>query len=363
MSKLSAAEIKMKINSLKLTNYRNHLDLKLELGKNSIQIIGENGVGKTNVLESIYFLSTGKSPRSKYDSDLINYDKNFCTVDSKVLCGDQDFNLEFQIIKSGDDHRSSKKAKVNKVPKTINYFCGIFNSVLFLPEDIQLITGPPSDRRRYMDSVLTQVSQGYKKNLSSYTKAVKQRNKILEKINKEGRGWDEIDYWTEQVFKFGNILQDKRTVLFENLENLIQKNAKELNNNKTTANIIYKKNELTRERLEKYREKEILAKSTLLGPHRDDFEIIFNEHPVAEFGSRVEQRSVVLALKLSEIEYIEKEKGEKPVLLLDDIFSELDEKHKEAVSEIIKLQQTILTSTKEQLPVEGSEIIKLPSKR
>lgn len=349
----------MRINELKLTNYRNHLNLKLDLNKDLILIVGPNGIGKTNILESIYLTSTGKSPRSKYDSDLINYGKNFTTVSSKTSSAEDSFDLELQVIREGDENKSRKKVKVNKVPKTINYFCGLFNSVLFMPEDIQLVTGSPSERRKYIDAILTQADMGYKKTLNAYGKAVKQRNKILEKINKEGRGWDEIDYWTVQVSKAGNILHEKRTEMFEMMKPFMSSNTEKLNGSKLEIEIRYKKSELSAERFEKYQQREIGAKATLIGPHRDDFEIFFDGHSVAEFGSRGQQRSVVLALKLSEIEYIEKKKGERPILLLDDIFSELDELHKEAVSNIIGDQQTILTSTHTQNFPTGSTIINL----
>jgi DNA replication and repair protein RecF len=214
-----------------------------------------------------------------------------------------------------------------------------------MPEDIQIITGSPSERRKYMDAILVQVDSGYKRSLNTYIKVVRQRNKILEKICKEGRGWDEIEYWTDQLLRSGKILQEKRETMFEIIQGYLEKNAKILNNGKTEAFIKYKKNDLNRERLEKYRDREIASKSTLIGPHRDDFEILFNGHSVAEFGSRGQQRSMILALKLSEIEFIEKEKGERPILLLDDIFSELDEKHQEAVLDVIENQQTIITST------------------
>jgi len=335
----------MKIQTLNLTNYRNHLSLKIKFDSELITIIGPNGAGKTNILESIHLLSTGKSPRTKYDVDLINYEKSFCTINSKVHANENDFELEMQIIREEEtEHSSIKKVKVNKVSKTMHYFCGLFTSVLFMPEDIQLITGSPSERRRYIDAVLIQIDTNYKRTLNSYTKAIKQRNKVLEKINREGRGWDEIDYWTDQTLRSGKILQEKRYEMFENMQIFLEKNSKLLNG-ATEVLIRYKRNELNRERLEKYRDREIAAKATLIGPHRDDFEIYLDEHNVAEFGSRGQQRSVILALKLSEIELIEKEKGERPVLLLDDIFSELDEKHQKAVLSVIGNQQTIVTST------------------
>lgn len=335
----------MRITNLKLLNYRNHIDLRLNLNDSFISVVGPNGSGKTNLLESIYIISTGKSPRVKYDSDLINYDKSFATVNAVTKNANDEFNLEFQIIRGGTDHQSTKKVKVNKVPKALNRFCGLFNSVLFMPEDIQLIKGPPSERRKYMDSLLTQVDTEYKKTLNTYAKAVKQRNKILEKINKDGRGWDEIGYWTVQVLKAGNILQRKRAEMFEMIRPHLNLNSERLNGNKKQTEIIYKKNEFSEDKFQRYQEREIAAKATLIGPHRDDFEIVFDGHPVGEFGSRGQQRSITLALKLSEIEYIEKEKGERPILLLDDIFSELDEKHKRAVVDVIGSQQTIFTST------------------
>jgi DNA replication and repair protein RecF len=349
----------MRIKELKLTNYRNHLNINLKLNEDAILIVGPNGVGKTNILESIYLISTGKSPRSKYDTDLINYEKPFTTVCSKTSSAEDNFNLELQVIRDGAEQKSRKKVKVNGVSKTMNYFCGLFNSVLFMPEDIQLVTGSPSERRRYIDAILTQADHGYKKTLNAYGKAVRQRNKILEKINKEGRGWDEIDYWTVQVLKTGNVLHEKRTEMFEMIRPFVDSNSEKLNGSDLKTEINYKKSELSKERFEKYQQREIGAKATLIGPHRDDFEIFFDGHSVAEFGSRGQQRSVVLALKLSEIEYIEKKRGERPILLLDDIFSEMDEIHKQAVTNIIGSQQTILTSTHKQNFPTGGMVINL----
>jgi DNA replication and repair protein RecF len=336
----------MKINNLTLTNYRNHLKFKTEFTSDLVSIIGPNGIGKTNILESIYLLSTAKSPRAKYDADLVNYEKGFCTINSLVMIGNDASALELQIIKKEEtEHTSNKRVKVNKVPKTVHYFCGIFNSVLFMPEDIQLITGPPSERRKYMDAVLVQIDGTYKRILNSYTKAVRQRNKILEKINKERRGWDEIGYWTEQVLKNGISLQIKREEMLNKMAGYLIAQTEILNGEGAKVEIIYKKSEINAERLERLQDREIAAKTTLIGPHRDDFLIELNSHNVAEFGSRGQQRGIILGLKLSEIEIIKSVKGENPVLLLDDIFSELDEKHQKAVLNVIDKQQTIITST------------------
>ena len=335
----------MKITDIKLTNFRSHKKASFTFDSNITLIEGPNGIGKTNILEAIYVLSTGKSPRAKYDKDLIEYNSGFATLAAHAETKDDSLMLDMQIIKSeAFENASTKKVKVNKVPKTIAYFCGVFNSVLFTPEDIQLITGSPSERRRYLDSVLVQTDPKYKKAHSAYTKSLRQRNKILEKLHNENRGWDEIEFWTHQLLEQGLYIQEKRKDAIEKLEVELIRIAAEQNPEKPYANLNYKKSLLTKAKLDDTIQREIAAKTTLIGPHRDDFEILFGGKNIGEFGSRGEQRSIILALKLAEINFIEHEKGERPVLLLDDVFSELDDNHRRAVMDVIENQQTIITS-------------------
>jgi DNA replication and repair protein RecF len=335
----------MQIKELKLKNFRNHTNKSIELDSKLTLLIGPNGAGKTNILESIFVLATGKSQRARYDKDLINYDKNFATISASITNQDDDYSLELQVIKSeGDTNFSSKKAKVNKVVKSITGFAGIFNAVIFIPEDISIITGSPAERRRFLDLILSQSDKNYKRNLSAFIKAVRQRNKVLEMINEERRGYDQLPFWNEQIYTYGNAIHEKRVAFINFANENISKLIHELDSPKATAEIKYKQNKVTTERIESYRDKEIAAKSTLLGPHRDDFEIDFNGHNVAEFGSRGQQRTILISLKLLEIGFIEKTKGERPVLLLDDIFSELDEKHRQAILTLIDKQQTVISS-------------------
>lgn len=355
----------MKIYNIKLTNYRNHTKLNLEFDDRLTLITGTNGSGKSNILEAIHTLSTGKSNRSRYDKDLIQYNKLFCTITAQVSTGDEKFDLELQIIGSEKGgNLSIKKAKINKVAKSIQYFTGIFNSVLFSPEDIQLITGSPSERRKYIDDLISQVDVDYKRALYDYIKAVRQRNKLLENISLGTGGWDQIDFYTNQVLTNGTFIQDKRDKMFKNIKSIVNENGIKLGGEGTKLELDYIKNEINKERLDEYRIREIAAKTCLIGPHRDDFEIHFNRHNVSEFGSRGEQRTCVLALKLAEIEYIEKIKKERPVLLLDDIFSELDAKHQEAVLQTIEGQQTTITSTAnpEFIKDKALRVILLPIK-
>jgi len=336
----------MKILELKLTNFRNHKKLHLDLDHEMILITGPNGVGKSNILEAINVLATGRSLRARFDKDLISYGTNFSISTGKIENSSGKYSLEIQVLKGDDDTNiSSKKAKINKVAKSLTSFSGIFNSVIFSPEDLNIITGSPSERRRYIDSILVQTDKNYKRNTSAYVKAVRQRNKILEKISEEGRGWDEIGFWTKKCLEHGRYIQQKRAELFEYFNEKITGVAKMLNGHETKVEINYLKNEISEDRLRKHEQHEISARTTLVGPHRDDFRIDHKEHNLAEFGSRGEQRSLMLALKICEIGYIEDQNKERPVLLLDDIFSELDEKHRNSVYNIMDKQQTIITNT------------------
>ena len=336
----------MKILNLKLTNLRNHTKLSLIFDSNITLITGDNGSGKSTILEAIHILSVGKSKISKYDRDLIQYGKKFCSINADIETKDDRFNMELQIIKNEDfENASIKKARINKVAKSMQYFTGIFNSVLFSPQDIQLITGSPSERRKYMDETLSQVDIEYKRSLNDYLKAVRQRNKLLEKINQGFGGQGEIEFYTHQMLKNGEIIQRKREQMFTDIKPILLETGKILNDKKTKLELNYKKNEISIERLNEFKSREIAAMTSLLGPHRDDFEIHFNGHNVTNFGSRGEQRSCVLSLKIAEISFIEKKKNDKPVLLLDDIFSELDKKHQTAVFDVINRNQTTITST------------------
>lgn len=336
----------MKISELRLTNFRNHKKLRLDLDHDIVLLTGPNGAGKTNILEAIYALSTGKSVKAKYDRDMINYTAQFSTAGADIENSSGKYLLEMQVIKEDDfSNISSKKTKVNKVPKSLASFSGIFNSVMFSPEDLNIITGSPSERRKYMDAILVQTDKNYKRNVAAYLKAVRQRNKILEKIAEENRGWDEIEYWTKKCLEHGTYIQKQRVKLFDYFNKKLPGAIEKLNGKNTEVDIKYLMNEISDERLKKHEDNEIHAKTTLVGPHRDDFCIFHKNHNLAEFGSRGEQRSVMLALKLCEINYIEQENEERPVLLLDDIFSELDEDHRSSVFNILEQQQTIITST------------------
>lgn len=335
----------MLIKDLKLKNFRNHTNRKFSFDDKLTVILGTNGSGKTNILEAIHVMASGKSQRARYDIDLINYDQTFCSIEANILNQQDQYSLEMQILRNDTvSNLSSKTVKVNKVPKSISAFTGVFNVVLFTPEDISIITGSPAERRKFLDFLLSQTDREYKRNLSSYTKALRQRNRLLEQINEQGYGKNQLDFWNEQVCKFGTDICEKRAQFVDYTNSQLPTVLGKLEKNGSHAKVIYKDSKIDAERLAKYQDKEIAAKSTLIGPHREDFEIEFKGHNVAEFGSRGQQRTILLSLKLIEIDFIEYTKQERPALLLDDIFSELDDLHRQTVFDVIGMQQTIITS-------------------
>ena len=345
----------MHLKTINLTNFRNHKNLQLDLHRRGLLIRGPNGSGKSNILEAIHLLSSTKSLRVKYDRELIGHAQIAAHIEAKINDKNAQTtdNLMMSIIKNEtSENSSSKKAKINGVAKSLNKFGGNFCSVLFTPQNIDLVTGAPGLRRKYLDSVLIQTIPSYKKTLNNYKNVIRQRNKILEKIRDFGCGKKELEYWNQQHIIFSKIISGHRREFLEFVNNNIESFAQELNRNDTTYKFLYINKPVTKEKLNKYYKAEVSSKNTLLGPHRDDFEIHSHGLNMASYSSRGQQRTVILALKLCELEYITKTKKIRPVLLLDDIFSELDKQHKQALKNIINDQQTIITTTAEQIPFE-----------
>lgn len=339
----------MVINDIKLTNYRNHSNYITSFEPQTNLIIGPNGSGKTNILESIHLLATTKSYRAKYDKEVIKHDETF----AKIEAGVDDISLEIIIMADPKyENMSHKKLRANKVAKSASNFTSYIYTVLFSPEEIEIFKASPSKRRHYIDMILFQIDRNYKKNHSEYTKALRQRNKLLELISLGRNEMGQMAFWDEKIIELAGEIHQRRSDLFDYIKTKVYSKGKEMNGG-TELILKYKKSELNQNRLGIYREKELAAKATLIGPHRDDFEISADGYDLASFGSRGQQRTAVLALKLSEIDFITEITSQKPILLLDDIFSELDEIHRETVLETIGNQQTIVTST-EDIPYLGS---------
>lgn len=335
----------MKIKKLYLKNFRNHEDLLLNFTNDVTFIYGDNGLGKTNVLEAIYFICTTKSLKATVDKDLIKHDANFLILQAIVSDEEEQFNLEVSLdCIHTTNNRSVKKVKINQVPKSITSFAGKLKSVLFTPADLDILFSSSSMRRRYLDTIFYQISEEYKQAIINYTKALKQRNKILDLYKETRRGLEQLDIWTEILIKEGKIIQNYRKKFFEffdkNLDSLYEK----LEINDLNLKVNYLKSEASIENFSLYKNKELYTGNTAVGPHKDDFEIIYNHRDVSKFGSRGQQRLAISILKFMELDFIYSETRQKPILLLDDIFSELDDKNKKSILNIIKNQQTIITS-------------------
>jgi len=335
----------MKIKKLYLKNFRNHEDLLINFSDDITFIFGDNGLGKTNILEAIYFISTTKSLKADVDKDLIKHEANFLISQAIISDEEDQYNLEVSLdCIHSTNNRSIKKVKINQVPKSITSFAGKLKSVLFTPADLDILFSSSSMRRRYLDTIFYQISEEYKHTIINYTKALKQRNKILDLYKETKQGIEQLDIWTEILMKEGKIIQKYRDKFFEffseNLNSLYEKlEIKDLN-----LKIKYIKSEASLENFSLYKNKELYTGNTAVGPHKDDFEIIYNHTDVSKFGSRGQQRLAISILKFMELDFIFSETNQKPILLLDDIFSELDDKNKNSILNIIKNQQTIVTS-------------------
>jgi DNA replication and repair protein RecF len=324
------------IKVLKLGDFRNFRAKTLEFQDGITTIVGPNASGKTNILESLYLLSTAKSFKARVESEMLRYGKDLARVTGKAGV----VNLE-SIITKGDNGWPKKRLLVNGVPKRMVDFAGNFKTVLFGPWDMDLVTESPSLRRKFLDNVLSQVDREYRRSVLSYEKGLRQRNRLLFRIREEGVPRSQLLFWNQLLIKNGDYISTRREefIDFVNTKNHGLKTMKYM--------LEYDKSVISEGRLEQYKEEEVAAGTTLVGPHRDDFIFFDGERNLASYGSRGEQRMGVLWLKMAELNFIEEKTNERPTLLLDDIFSELDHEHRDIVMQLCKKQQTIITTADE----------------
>lgn len=349
----------MILERLRLSLFRSYEKRRFEFSQNTTLILGKNTAGKTNIIEAIWLLAVGKSFRAEHDKETIGWDGELAVIHGDISLGDDPTQLEL-FITNGIVHGQrapTKKYMVNGISKRQTDFVGILRVVLFWPEHLELITDSPGVRRRYLDSVLVQVDYEYRRSLLSYEKGLRQRNSLLDAISEGKASRNQLLFWDQLLIKTGNYITEKRMEFIDFV------NAYTVSG--IADRIEYDKSVISTARLEQYKLEEVAAGSTLVGPHRDDFLVkkqianrkssIVNRNATGDFvdlskyGSRGEQRLGVLWMKLSELSYIQEKTGVRPILLLDDIFSELDEEHKELVIDVIGKQQTIMTSAEEDI--------------
>jgi len=385
----------MILSGLSLQNFRNFKKKTFQFSPKVTIIVGPNTFGKTNILEAIYMLATGKSFRAELEREVILYDEEIGRVQGTIEQSNNRTIKQLEIIittgQVGGKKVPKKKFLVNGVSKRSTDFIGNFFAVLFSPQDLQLITDSPSLRRKYLNTVLSCVDKEYRRALLVYEKGLRQRNRILERTRERRANLSQLEYWDKLLITNGRIVTEKREELIE----FINSKPGFLEKDNGEFRMVYEKNEISEKRLKEKQEKEILLGVTLVGPHRDDFVIklksksskvkatiqsskleelgnistygsrsgLRQSRDLSVYGSRGEQRLAVLWLKLGELAFLEEKTSQKPVLLLDDIFSELDQNHRDLVTKIIPNQQTIITTTEEEV-VKGkflkeAKIIKL----
>lgn len=348
----------MKVNNLKLIGYRNYKELQLDFGENINIFIGKNAQGKTNILESVCYASCGSSYRSNNDSELIMWNKDGSLIEIGFQRLGVDNNLSFRLQRG-----KTRQIFYNGVRIKHKDLIGVLNVVLFSPEDLFLIKGAPANRRRFLDMEISQASPAYFNDLSKYNRLLLQRNSQLKAIREKHIKKSMLEMWDQQLVDYASRIFKKRLEAIKKFNMLANLMQRRISGNEESLSINYqvKGNELPVDKLEeRYKmwynnvlcdltDEDIFRGSTSVGPHRDDISISVNGIDLKSFGSQGQQRTGVLSLKLSELEFIRSETGEYPILLLDDVMSELDESRRSQLLSFINREhiQTIITATDE----------------
>lgn len=334
----------MLVESIKLENFRNYGSLELEFDPGTNLFYGDNAQGKTNILEAVYLCGTTRSHKGSKDREMIHFDRDEAHICMRIRKGDVPYRIDMHLKKS-----KTKGIAINGVPvRKAGELIGLGNFVFFSPEDLNIIKNGPAERRRFVDLELCQLNKLYVYNLVQYNKTVIQRNKLLKDMDYNTSLKDTLPMWDEQLLKYGTELIIMRSEFIKELNPLIAGIHAGLSGGKETLSIAYEPNvtaENFREQLAKNQFQEIKQRQTLTGPHRDDLNFIVNGTDIRRFGSQGQQRTAALSLKLAEIELVKKIVKDYPVLLLDDVLSELDSKRQEHLLSEITHIQTLITCT------------------
>ncbi len=357
----------MRLLHLSLVSFRNFRRLELDLAPTRTVLWGDNAQGKSNLLEAIYYLATMRSFRAQSDRDLIGWDLaddpiGFTRLGAKVeRTGDV---LELEVVLREEPRRDEtegttlvKRVKLNDVPRRAIDVVGAMTAVLFSPQDLELVEGAPLLRRRYLDITISQADPRYCRSLAHYNRVVLQRNHLLRSIRERGTSLDQLYFWNQEMVAAGSYVVGRRLETIASLGEITRALYAELSGNDEPIEVGYKSSVLGQlvggsrgveigpiyeARLAEVQSREVALGVSLVGPHRDDLTFVSGGHDLASFGSRGQQRTVALALKLAEGEHLYRQTGELPVLLLDDVFSELDRRRRQRVLGAIHPGQQVL---------------------
>ncbi len=350
----------MFIKKLGIKNFRNYSDVEVELNSKKILFIGKNAQGKTNLLEAIYYLSTLDSFRAKTDSELINWGKEFCNIKAEVQKFDIDIDLDVTI-----NPPTRKKLKINGLNKSkSSEFIGNISSVCFTTNDLLLLRGTPDDRRKWLDLAISQIFPAYSERLTKYNKIKIQKNNYLKNLKGNiNADTSLLDIWNEQLSIAGSNLIFIRINFLHELEKIAREKHVQISNNEllsmsynsTIIQDVYTKEKFEhnnefilenfKQKLEEKKLEEIIRGQSIIGPHRDDISYFINGIESKKFASQGQQRTIVLSLKLAELELIKEKINTNAILLLDDVLAELDDLRQNFLLDAIGSEtQTIITS-------------------
>lgn len=334
----------MYIQSLELKNYRNYDRLIIEFSSGTNILYGDNAQGKTNILEAVYLGATTKSHRGSKDKEIIRFGENESHIRIHLMKQDIGHQIDMHLKKS-----RTKGAAIDQIPiKRSSDLLGFVPVIFFSPEDLSIIKNGPSERRKFLDIELSQLEKMYLHQLSSYNRVMAQRNNLLKQLAYQRELLDTLDSWDLQLVKYGSEVIRYRQKFIEDLNEIIREIHKNLTGKKEKIVLKYDYSVNYDEFLtvlQRKREIDLKYASTGAGPHRDDIEFLVNGIDIRKFGSQGQQRTAALSLKLAQIELVKRQTGETPILLLDDVLSELDSSRKNYLLDSIKDIQTLITCT------------------
>ncbi len=334
----------MFVKSLELKNFRNYDDLSIIFDEDNNILFGDNAQGKTNTLEAIYVCGTTKSHKGCKDKELIKIGENESHIRLIVNKNGIDRKIDMHLRKN-----KTKGVAIDGIPikKSIE-LCGLINIIFFSPENLNIIKNGPSERRRYIDMELCQLDKFYVDNLYKYNKIISQRNNLLKQINVDRKQMETLSVWDEQLIDYGKKIISRRLDFINELNVIVNMIHKNLSGNIENLTLCYEPNvnvDNFEEKLFINRERDIILKSTSCGPHRDDVGFLINDIDVRKYGSQGQQRTAALSLNLAEIELVKKKINDNPILLLDDVLSELDRNRQTYLLNSLEGIQTIITCT------------------
>mgnify|MGYP002701627564 CR=1 FL=1 len=336
--------LRMIIKSLELENFRNYGTLSIDFDSGTNILYGDNAQGKTNILEAIFLSATTKSHKGSKDRDIINFDAQEAHIRTYVIKDGLENRVDMHLRKNKSKGIAINGQKIKKAADLL----GLLNVVFFSPEDLSIIKNGPADRRRFVDLELCQLDSVYLHDLNNYNKIINQRNKLLKELYFNPELKDTLSIWDTQLVAFGSKVIERRSVFVDQLNEILYEIHLKLSGGKEKLKIVYEPDVLSdnfEKKMEISQEKDIKFKQTSIGPHRDDFSFMADDIDIRRFGSQGQQRTAALSLKLAELELVKKVTKDVPLLLLDDVLSELDSSRQNYLLNSIGDIQTIITCT------------------